>query len=355
MTVKDSITKENLKDVRIIADQEIYYTNDDGQVSMPDNKNNLVISNPFYKEQKTNGNNSVVYLSPIIKEINEVTIKTIDLKKMINQVLKDYQKIYFTKKSNYLINIRQKAYSDNQISNLLIANLNLWTKNNVFDFGKKTYDSFIQLNLNNVSFYKTKKSDPNYLFNDIQPLPADFTYKIFMNAELTSLIKDFGSKNVNAKIISDNDGVLKLNFNFLSETSNYSGIILFNKKDKAIPYFEISGPEANENIKKNKFGSDYKTVTDSFRSSYEFYKETSLYIPSRMDIYATGRNLYQGKEHPFTFEQEFIFNKRMRGSDQGLNKKVDLTKTLTDNLPTNEIKSSEVLLSKEEQAFVDTP
>ena len=355
LIIKDSVTKENLKDVRIIADQEIFYTNDDGQVLIPDNKTNLVISNPFYKEKKTNGNTSVIYLSPSVKDISEVNIKTIDLKKMINALLKDYQKIYFTKKSNYLINIRQKAYSKTEIFNLLIANLNMWTRNNVFDFGKKTYDSFLQLNLNNIIYYKTRTVDANYPFADIQPTPADFATKIFMNAELTSLQNDFGNKNANAKIVSENDGILEINFSFLSEKADYKGIILFNKEDKAIVYFEISGPEANENVKKNKFGISYKTITDNFKTTYEFYKEKNQYFPSKMSVVANGRNLYEGKVYPFDFKQDFIFNKRIKGSDSGLNKKIDLTKTLTGNIPTNEIKSSKTLLSTEEQSFVDKP
>lgn len=356
--VRDSITKEKLKNIQIIVNGDVFYTNDDGATILPETNADIQLSSTTYKNKKLKLLQDTILLNPIYKNIDEVILqKNIDIKNLIDQTLINYRKIYFTNKSNFFTNIKQKACIDGKLQNILVGDLNIWTKNTVYDFGKNKLVDFLQINLNDIKYYKSESKKRNSIFNDIQLSPDDFVTKLFLNNELNSIKNEtnIAETKVTGRLMYEDNYYKKINFVFSLPNADCTGFLLYDKSDQAITYFEVFGKINTLNIskKRNNVGKDYLTKTESFYISFDFYKKNGKYFPARTIIKADGENMMDNKNHPFTFEQELIYNKSKEGNDSGLKIKIDLSKNLTDNIPTKEETGSKILLSAEEQKFVD--
>ena len=150
--VKDSLSKEKLKDVQVIVNNNVYYTNDDGAVLLSNAESDFLFSNSTYKTKKVKHLQDTIFLKPIYKEIEEVVIgKNVDIIKLIHETLSKNSKSfknYYLDDSTFLVNIKQKGIIDNKINNILVADLNLWTLNTMYNYDLKVkdYNDFININ-----------------------------------------------------------------------------------------------------------------------------------------------------------------------------------------------------------------
>jgi hypothetical protein len=100
VTIVDAETQKPITDARIIYGQEIVYSNDDGQIIIPNETNTINISAPQYGINNYSVKEKIE-LNPLYQDIEDVVIKAIDVKKLFISVLADYDKNYETKPSLY--------------------------------------------------------------------------------------------------------------------------------------------------------------------------------------------------------------------------------------------------------------
>jgi hypothetical protein len=361
--VKDSLSKEKLKDVQVIVNNNVYYTNDDGAVLLSNAESDFLFSNSTYKTKKVKHLQDTIFLKPIYKEIEEVVIgKNVDIIKLIHETLSKNSKSfknYYLDDSTFLVNIKQKGIIDNKINNILVADLNLWTLNTMYNYDLKVkdYNDFININVNDIKYFKSNQKISG--FKDIQMKPSDFVYNLFINVKLSNIKLDIINNqiSVKTKIIFEDKDYQKITFSYTIPDYDADGFILYNKSDKVITMLVINANQKNNNSveKINTQGKKYNTVTNQVTATYEEYKKNGKYYPARVLLKGNGINIIDNSSHPFSFEQSLIFKEQKSSSKKGLKNKIDLTKYLSESIQTKEIKTGKTLLSAEEQKFVDEP
>ncbi len=359
ITLFDAETNKAIPNARIVCDDRIFYTNDDGNAAIPAEAKNILITAVSYQGFRIEHPEEIMKLIPKYTDIQEVVIKNIDIKNVFKDVLKNYGKNYTTAPITYNIQIKQKAKEDNRLNNLFIADLKLWLLDSEYHYNNKLY-SFAQMFLDNVKYYQTRRMEQNYIFdNDINIRPEQFIQKIFLNAELSGILNDSKKYKLSANIVSEDSIIQTIKFKSdkIEDIGiDFSGEVLLNKIDKAITYLKLNVNQSKTFSKKtNKRGEKYTAETTFSSITYEFYKNGEKYIPTRYELTGRGVHIYKSIESPFDFFQEIIYKSSELGNKIGLSNKLDLSKNLTDNIPTNEIKNSKTLLSIEEQKFVDEP
>ena len=342
----------------ITSTNNVLYTNDDGKVFLPSEVKSLNVSAPTYEEQNINSSTSIVKLKPVYRNIDEVQITNIDIKQLLAITLTNYLKLYYNKPSLYYGMIKQKAYLDGQVNNLLVADISIWSLANVYNFREKdNIDYFAQLGLNNIKYYKTRKHTADYPFNnDVQIIPRDFVLKLFFNGELVGVLNELRNEKIKAKLAYENPDIKIFLFEANNENTKvvYKGKLIYSKKDMLITYFDIHA-DGYKNIlkKKNKNGEEYSVINTTSYISYDFYKNNNRYIPASIRANGKGYALYKDQKIPFEVVQDIALQKFQESDRKGLKNKIDLTKNLTDNIPDKEIEEAKTLLSEEEQRFIN--
>lgn len=347
---------------KIITDVGVYYSNDEGFLLAESNLAKVQAIAPTYTGKEVNlftdKDVNTIQLSPYYIDIPEVSINNVNVQNIFQNTLKNYLEIYYSKPSLYQGVIKQKAYISGKISNFLVADINVWSKYNLFNFSEaKNVDAFFQMNLNNIRYYKTTKTNSEYPFNnDVQIVPSSFVQKLFMNTEIFAILNDFKNINISSKLIYNTAGIQKIEFKAEDNPKmDFSGYMIYNKNDNAIIYLEVQGKELKNNFqtRKNKLGEEYLVSNDTFKISYDFTKKDYKYTPTNMKITLSGTGIYKGNKIPVNMSQEIIFQKFKPTNDKGLKNKVDLSKMLTENIPTKEQRESKILLTAEEQKFIN--
>ena len=305
-------------------------------------------------------------LTPIYKAISEVVITKIDAKKIIESVLKDYDKNYETKTSIYSGKYKYKSKIDDEINRLLIIDMDLWTLNNKYNY-KKKFDKFLQINLRNKKFDKNRFADKTYIFNaksdrnkNVEGKENSFLPRLFLYNQLDIINFDTKNVKINGTIISQDGDIQTMNFKSdkvnIGGLISFEGTIYYNKKENTITYLKVTQNQEKTfgdyiNIFNNKITSD----TNSFTVAYEMYKKNEKYIPAKITMEYIANLTLENKIHPILATEEYIFNVQNFTNKNGLAAKIDLTKSFLSNVIDSSTKDSKSLLSKEEQTFVDAP
>ena len=359
----DSETQKPISEVRTVYNNEISYTNDDGFAVIPRDAENIELYAPRYEKGLFSVKN-IIELKPIYKEIQEVVIKSVDAKKIINSVLKDYDKNYETKTSIYNGTYKTKSEIDNKLNRLLVMDMDLWTFNNKYDY-RKDIDQFMQVNLRNKKFDKNKKDDNNYIFNkksNISPQEDKikaFLQRFFLYNQL--YIMDFYTKGlkINGTIINETGDLQTIKFKSDKMPDNilyYHGIMQYNKKENTITYIEVNHIQKKAEDKYlNIFDQEMTVNTNLYTVTYDMFKKGEKYIPAKIMMKYEANISLENKIFSAISNEEFIFQKQYFADKTGLSKKIDLSKSFLDNIKNNTIKDTKTLLSTEEQKFVDEP
>ena len=354
----DSEENKPLQNVRIMSDNVVLHSNDDGEVELKNDKKPLNIFAQGYEELTLESLTPIIKLKPLYKDIEEVKISKIDIRQMFQNALKDYLSIYYSKPSLYQSTIKQKGYIDGKMINLLIANIDIWALANAYNFkAQDNVDSFVQIGFNNIKYFKTKVSSNDYPFNtDIQITPKNFIQKLFFNSEIIGFLNDTKNSVFVSKILSENQNIQIIYFETKDEINTYKGKFTYSKTDKVISSFDLYITNMSQSFKnKNKRGEAYEGVATSNNIKYDFYKKDGKYLPALVYTEIKGYALYKEKKYPVSFIQEINFQKFLESDKKGLKNKIDLNKNLTENIANKEIKENNTLLSKEEQKFIDEP
>ena len=354
----DSEDSTPIRNARIMSDNMVLYSNDDGDAELKNDKKVLNIFAQGYEELTLESPTPIIKLKPLYQDIEEVKISKIDIRQIFQNTLKDYLSIYYSKPSLYQSTIKQKGYIDGKIINLLIANIDIWALANAYNFkAQDNIDTFLQIGFNNIKYFKTQLSSNDYPFNtDIQITPKSFIQKLFFNSEIVGFLNDTKNSVFASKILSENENIQIIYFETKDEINTYKGKFTYSKTDKVISSFDIYITNMSQSFKnKNKRGEVYEGVATSNNIKYDFYKKDGKYLPALVYTEIKGYALYKEKKYPISFIQEINFQKFSESNNKGLKNKIDLNKNLTENIASKEIKENNTLLSKEEQKFIDEP
>lgn len=360
ISIVDFETKKPIPQARVVYNDEISYTNDDGLIVIPNDIANVQIFSPDYGTNKYNVKDKIE-LKLIYKEIEEVVIKPIDAKKIIASVLREYDKNYETKTSIFNGTLKYKSDIDNEINRIMVIDLDLWTLNNKYDY-KKDIDDFMQINLRNKKFDKNRKADKSYIFNvkestDEPQYIKSFLQRFFLYNQL--MILEYWTRKVkmNGKIMNETNDILTIDFKseeMPTDVLFFEGTMQYNKKENTIIYLKCSQLQKNTLSKyTNYLDQEITAKTSTFTVTYDMYKKGKKYIPAKIIMEADAEFTVDDKTYPGTNYREFIFRTQNFADKQGLSKKIDLSKNISDAITDNSVKDTRTLLSTEEQKFID--
>lgn len=358
--ILDSEEGNPIANARVLFHGEIAYSNDDGFIMIPQNTNEVEVSKSGYNTIKINKMPSVIRLSPAYKEIEEIKIVNVDIRKIFIDVHKNYKKVYNTDPSIYEIVYKQKDYFNDSLSFLLIADAQVWTADNSYNFKaaqEKEYDGFVQLELNSLKHLNSSILGNNICEGYSINQSRDFVGNLFFNYELRRTLNYFrieGAK-YSGRLIRENGNEQIINFKISTSIIDVYGLITYNKIDKAITNYEI-------NYDQSKFPAEKRitSTNESFEYKvgngviiYEFYKTSKKYLPSFMKTRGYSYCIYGGVQNKNAFDREIIFRRHQKAKTSGLVDRIDLNKKIWENIPTRQTNQNNIILSREEERFLN--
>ena len=135
----------------------------------------------------------------------------------------------------------------------------------------------------------------------------------------------------------------------------YRGRITYNKKDKAITYYEMNFRQSNfpPEKMKDENGKEYFRQRGDGTIIYDFYKNGEKYVPSKVSVVAEGfKTITDAKTFELRSAREIIFKNFQPTEAKGVENPVEIYKPFWNKMKVSEDKG-EVLLSKEEEQFIN--
>lgn len=359
--IVDSEDGKPISKARIILLKDVLYSNDEGYVLVPSTANNFEITAYNYKTKSLKKINNLIELTPVYKNIDEVIISNIDIKKLFSEVLKNYKKKYYNETSVYDITYKQKNIDDDELSFLLISKGKMWTMSNMYNYKSafnKNYDDFIQLEINDVKYFKNSISENEICRGQSLNQSRDFIGNLFFNYELNRVNDYFKIENAkySGKIISQSGDEQNIIFKIDSPTIIVSGNLIYDKKEKVILHYQLDYDQTNypSYKRKSKDGLEYDFKVGNGTIYFDFYRKDNKYIPSIAGTKGFSYCTINNMKHKNSFSRELIFNKFLESKFLELTNKVDLNKRIWSNLKTSVNKDdSTILLSEKEKEFIN--
>lgn len=358
--IVDSETGIAIPNVRIIFDHQIYYSNDDGFILLPENTKNFDVSISGYQSLSISVFQSIIHLKPLYKDIDEVKIVSIDVKKILNEVYKNYNKIYYDKPAIYDITYSQKSFENNQMKLLMVADGKFWTRDGNYNakeaFNNK-FDNFVQMQIDDLRYLKTEKGDFDIKMKN-QKGNHEFVGNFFFDYELYRIISLSNRKKsiTSARIIYEDQTEQEISYKIKMEADLiYSGNIIFNKKDRAITHYELVFDQKNHRPTEYKDldGEKYQQQLPNGIYVFDFYKSGEKYVPSKISLKFEGSKYTQGdKVFDFRNSREIIFKNFKETDEKGLQNPVIIKAAFWRDMKVSDEKGM-VNLSKEEQEFIN--
>lgn len=361
LQVTDAETGKPVSNARIILNGQILYTNDDGFAPVENTVANFEVSAAGYSKENLAAFRNMVRLKPSVKEIDEVKIISVDLKPIFEDLHMNYERRYYDKPSVYDITYKQKKFNNDQLFSMMIAEAKLWTKTNSYDYKdglRKKYDDILQIQLNNVKYKKENKSEAIFNTDTNEFNHADMG-DYFFSFEITRILANMRMKDskTSGKIIADEGGEQLIKVKVKSE----NGIIIdgefkYNKADKAITYYSMNYQQAGYKPydRTNTDGKIYQYQLGDVVTTYEFYKKGKTYLPSLKRTEGSKFYIsYEDKKDERKSVTETIYNTFSESNKKGLDNRVDFSKNIWENMTVKDSKENTILLSREEQEFVN--
>lgn len=361
LRVVDAETETPVPNARIILSNQIVYTNEDGFAPVDQGASGFEISASGFQNVKAAQFNSVIKLKRAYKDIEEVKMASIDLRKIFEDVSKNYKKRYYREPSLYDVVYKEKMSDNDKLYFLTIAETKLWSKGNYYNYKdgfQKEYDNILQMQLNNVKYLKKIKSD-NIFTTGTTEFSHEYMGNYFFNFELNRVLfhlKTKGTKSTGWMVFEEGDEQ-QVVFKIKSGSGiDMKGEFKYNKADKVITYFEIHYLQENYPMVKRKTadGTEYDYQLGNALLVFDFYKNNGVYVPALNKL--EGYNyiaVYKGVKHVKSMSRELIYNTFKKSDDKGLTPRVDFSKNIWENVPVEESKNNTILLSEEEQTFVN--
>ncbi|UOE39283.1 carboxypeptidase-like regulatory domain-containing protein [Chryseobacterium oryzae] len=358
--VLDEDNSKAIANARIVSENQIVYTNEDGFAPVSAQNKSFEISAPGYQTQKLSAFRNVVKLQAKVTDIDEVKIVNVNLMPLFEDLSKNYHKRYYDEPSLYDVTLKSKSFNNNQLTMLVIAEAKMWTKSNSYNYKdgiRKNYDNILQMQLNNVKYFKKKKEG---VFNSKS---NDFNHAdmgdYFFNFEIQRLIANMKMKKSKTigRLLGEKGDLQQIGINIKSE----NGIIIegemeYNKKDKVITFYEVNYQQSGypPYKKKNTEGVEYDFQLGDVWVTFDFYKKDKTYVSALKKTEADNFKItHDGITDVRKSSTEMIYNTFSKSDKKGLDPKVDFSKDFWDNVPVKEDKETTILLSQKEQDFVN--
>jgi hypothetical protein len=304
---------------------------------------------------------STIKLKPSVRELDEVKIRSVDLKSLFEDLHQNYNKRYYDKPSVYDITYKSKSFNNDQLFFMVITEAKLWTKSNSYNYKdgiRKKYDDILQIQLNNVKYKKEAKSDAlfNAKTNDFNHADMGDYFFSFEVSRILGNMKLKESKSSGKILAEDGDEQL-----IKVKVKSENGIIIegefkYNKADKAITFYSMNYQQAGYKPynRTNTDGKEFQYQLGDVLVTYEFYKKNGTYLPSmKRKEGSKFYVIYEDKKDERKAVTEIIYNTFRESTKKGLENRVDFSKSIWENILVKDDKENTILLSKEEQEFVD--
>ncbi|KQT23191.1 hypothetical protein ASG22_12455 [Chryseobacterium sp. Leaf405] len=349
-----------IPNARIILPAEIIYTNDDGVAMIPENTINLEVSKVGYQTEKLTQFTPIIKLKLLYRDIEEIKITNIDIKKLFEDVRDNYSKRYYSKPSLYDIIFKQKYTVDDKTNSLVIAEAKFWALSNAYNFkfsNREDYDKFVQIELNNIKYFKFIKSDLDSI-SQTNVKKNEVGGNFFLNYELRRILLhiNVAGAKYSGKIVADDNNEQTILFKIETMPGiKVEGTLLYNAIDKVITHYELDFDQSGFAPYKvnDKNGKEYEFQAGTGTISFDFYKKNNKYLPSQANIESDGYITFNGEKHSRTYERKVTFQTFREAKNESLPNRIDMTKNMWENIPNHEQKDSKIALSKEEQEFID--
>lgn len=361
LQVVDAENGKPIANARIVLSDQLVYTNEDGFATVSENSKDFEISAPGFKNEKFKNFSSVIKLQSAIKDIEEVKIVNVDIKKLFEDVFKNYQKRYYEEPSLYDVVLKQKNFDNGKLHFMVISEAKLWSKSNWYNFKDgyhKKYDDILQLQLNNVKYLKRTDSD-SVFFAQVGGLRHEQMGQYYFNFELNRTLQSLklAKSKYSGTLISEEGDEQLISFKMKIENgSNITGTLKYNKIDKVITFFEINYDL--EELATRKLvatdGRKFSVKGGRATMTYDFYKKNGIYLPALTRIGSDNYTyFYNDETHVKSWMREIVYNTFAKSDKKGLDHKVDFSKNIWENVPVKDDKETTILLSKEEQEFIN--
>jgi hypothetical protein len=361
LQVLDAENGKPLFNARIIIQDQILYTNDDGFATVESTAANIEVSAVGYNKVNLALYKSTIKLKPSVRELDEVKIRSVDLKSLFEDLHQNYNKRYYDKPSVYDITYKSKSFNNDQLFFMVITEAKLWTKSNSYNYKdgiRKKYDDILQIQLNNVKYKKEAKSDAlfNAKTNDFNHADMGDYFFSFEVSRILGNMKLKESKSSGKILAEDGDEQL-----IKVKVKSENGIIIegefkYNKADKAITFYSMNYQQAGYKPynRTNTDGKEFQYQLGDVLVTYEFYKKNGTYLPSmKRKEGSKFYVIYEDKKDERKAVTEIIYNTFRESTKKGLENRVDFSKSIWENILVKDDKENTILLSKEEQEFVD--
>ncbi len=357
LQVIESENGKPIANARILLHNQIVYTNEDGFAPVDQNSVNFEISASGFQKTTIREFYSPVKLKRGYKKIDEVKLIKVDLKEIFEDVARNYKKRYYNEPSLYDVTYKEKRSDNNQIHFLVIAETKLWSKTNFYNHNK-SFDNNLQLQLNNVKYFKDLKSDSIFV-KGIKKFSEEYMGNYFFNFELNRTLAHVKNKasKYSGWIFFEQGNEQLITFNIKSGLGiELKGEMKYNKADKVITYFEIHYLQDQYPMVKRRTGNgeEFDYQLGNAILAFDFYKNGGVYVPAMSRIEANKYvAYYKGLKHERKISRELIYNTFKKSDEKGLTPRVAFDKDIWDNISVKENKNTTILLTGEEQAFID--
>lgn len=357
LQVVDSENGKPVPNARILLHNQILYTNEEGFAPVDQGTGDFEVSASGFQKATIREFYSPVKLKRGYKRIDEVKLVKVDLKKIFEDVAGSYKKRYYSEPSLYDVTYKEKRTDNNQIHFLVIAETKLWSKTNFYS-RNRSFDNNLQIQLNNVKYFKDLKSDSIFV-NGIKEFSDEYMGNYFFNFELNRTLahlKNKASQYSGWMFFEQGDEQL-ITFNIKSGLGiEMKGEFKYNKADKVITYFEIHYLQDQYPMVKRKTGEgeEFDYQLGNAILVFDFYKNEGVYVPAMSRIEGNKYvAYYKGVKHERKISRELIYNTFKKSDGKGLTVRVDFNKNIWNNISVKENKNNTILLTSEEQAFIN--
>lgn len=357
--IVDSESLAPISNARIISNDKIYYTNDDGFALLPDTHHRLEVNaNGYVPEEKPF--DSIIKLNPKYNDIDEVKIVSIDFQKILKTVFDNYSNIYDDQPIIYDVTIKEKSYENNQLKLLAIADGKFWSKDGVYhpkEAINDKFDKFVQLQIDDLRYLKKEARHPKIKLKK-QKISHDNIGDMFLSYELwrTHSLSKIRNAKVSGRLISETPDEQEIFYSIKSDSAYmYTGNFIYNKKDKAITHFELDFTQSNSKLisYKTDDGNYVKRQLGDGLFIFDYYKNGDKYYPARISVSSKNfKNIYDDETVDYKYSRDIIFKSFTKTDKNGLENPVRINEYYWDNLQLNPDKG-EILLSKEEERFIN--
>ncbi|MGG7469385.1 carboxypeptidase-like regulatory domain-containing protein [Chryseobacterium arthrosphaerae] len=361
LKVLDAESGGPVPNARILLKDQIVYTNEDGIAPVSSDAPAFEVSASGYQKAEVRNFSPQIKLKPLYKDIGEIKIVNVDVKKIFEDVAKNYHKRYYNAPSLYDVVYKEKSFDNSKLFFLVIAEAKLWASDNMYNFKqglRKDYDEILQMQLNNVKYLKNIKSDSIFT-GKTNEFSHEYLGNFFLNFELYRELQHLKMKETKCtgRLIFEEGNEQLITFKISSANGvHMNGEFKYNTADKAITYFETHYFQENYPVVQRKTTDgktfDYKLGDASL--IFDFYKKNGSYIPAMTRLEGDKFTSYYNDEtHVRKFSREMVYNTFTPSDKKGLDPKVDFKISIWNNDTVKENKVNTTLLSEEEKAFVN--